>query len=153
MTVCLPKKINVNYCLACWVRSHSAKGTGLFCVPYLCVSSAMPLTSSLPILQPGALNERRLGRKGQMNLQYLCCPAKGSQKKHAQNTQFIRYHLSPNQGATPQYRNRKCIWDVSLSSTISEKLIPLLWQKRKTTRNRKILLFPGPWTKENRVLG
>lgn len=40
----------------------------------------MPLTSSLLILQPGALNERRLGRKGQMNLQYLCCPAKGSQK-------------------------------------------------------------------------
>lgn len=41
----------------------------------------MPLTSSLPILQPGALNERRrLGRKGLMGLQYLCYPAKGSQK-------------------------------------------------------------------------
>lgn len=55
--------------------------------PYLCMSSAMPLTCSLLILQPWALNERRrLGRKGQMNLQYLCYPAKQSQKtcsKHA----------------------------------------------------------------------
>lgn len=152
MTVCLPKKINVSYCLAWWVRSHLAKGAGVFCVRCLCISSAMPLTSSLPILQPGALNERRLGRKGQMNLQYLCCPAKGSQKNMLK-TRNLSHIIGPQTKGQLLSTETECIWDVSPSCRISEKLIPLLWQKRKTTINRKILLFLDPWTKENRVLG
>ena len=87
VTVCLPRKINVSYCLAWWVRSHLTKVVDVFygAIPVHVVSHAFNLQPL--ILQPWALNERRrLGRKGQMNLQYLCYPAKQSQKtcsKHA----------------------------------------------------------------------